>query len=120
GSRACRRAQMWCADIRVRRWVMFEWSRRSWFGLRPLINCTVIEKIGVRVVAVDVEDFGDEPSAWPALNLNDDVKRVADIGLDGAIGKLNPALKNAARESRESLSCGVGVDGRESSRVARV
>ncbi len=53
---------------------MFPWSD---------VDSAEIEEIGIRVVAVDFEDFRDEAAAWPALYLNDDIQGIADIRLDG-------------------------------------
>jgi hypothetical protein len=51
-----------------------------------------VEKIGVRVIAVDLEDFRDESPAGPSLDVNDDVERIGDVRLNRTIGQLNPAL----------------------------
>ncbi|MGH9494857.1 MAG: hypothetical protein ACRD3B_07665, partial [Candidatus Sulfotelmatobacter sp.] len=48
-----------------------------------MIDCAVIEEVGVGIVAVEFEYFGNEPPAWPALDLDDDVERVRNIRLDG-------------------------------------
>jgi hypothetical protein len=37
--------------------------------------------------------------------VHDDVERIADVGLDGAIGEVHTALQYAAGESREALPC---------------
>src|SRR5215469_14548601 len=42
-------------------------------GLRSLVDGTVIEQIGVGIVAVDFHDFGDIAAPGPALELDHDV-----------------------------------------------
>ena len=46
-----------------------------------------VEKIGLRIVAVDLEDFGNESPAGPSLYVDDDVEGIGDICLNriGAI-----------------------------------
>ena len=63
------------------------------------------------VVSVNFQDFRHESNSWAAFELDDDVERVADVGLDSAIGQFDAALENAARESRYCLLRGTGVDG---------
>ena len=63
------------------------------------------------IESLDFENLRNVSSSWPAFELNDDVERVADVGLDSAIGQFDAALENAARESRYCLLRGTGVDG---------
>jgi len=68
-------------------------------------NANVAVFILVGIVAVDFHDFGDEAAARAAFEVHDDVERIADVGLDGAIGEVHTALQYAAGESREALPC---------------
>jgi hypothetical protein len=45
-----------------------------------------IEQVRVRVVSVDQKDFGNVSAPRPALDMNDNVERVSDIGLNGLGG----------------------------------
>jgi hypothetical protein len=56
------------------------------------VDGTEIEKIGIRAVAVDFEDFGDESPARPSLDVNDDVERIGDVCLNRTARQFNPAL----------------------------
>jgi hypothetical protein len=56
------------------------------------VDGTEIEKIGVRVVAVDFENFRDESSAGPSLDVDYHVERIGDVRLNRTVGQLNPAL----------------------------
>ena len=56
-----------------------------------------VEEIGVRVIAVDFEDFGDESAARPSFDMDHDVERVTDVRLDGAVRQFHAALQDAAR-----------------------
>jgi hypothetical protein len=47
------------------------------------INCAEVEQIGVGIVAVDFEHFGNETPSWPALDLNQGIEQIANVGLDG-------------------------------------
>lgn len=51
-----------------------------------------VEKIGVRVVAVDFENFRDESSARPSLDVDYNVERISDVRLNRTVRQLNPAL----------------------------
>jgi hypothetical protein len=52
-----------------------------------------IEEIGVGVIAVDFEDFGDESAARPSFDVDDDIERVADVCFNrvGAIYNVHPS-----------------------------
>ena len=89
-------------------------------SLLSLVDRAIVEEVGVRVVAVDFEDFGDEAAARAALDVNDDIERVADVGLDGAVRKLNAALQHATREASEALLGRIGVNGGKRARVAGI
>ena len=49
---------------------------------RPLAAAPV----GFRVIPANLEHFGNESGSWAPLHLDDDVERIRDIGLNGAIG----------------------------------
>lgn len=55
--------------------------------LRSDIHGAEIKKIGVRVVAVDLKDFGDESPTGSSLDMHDNVEGIGDVGFDriGAI-----------------------------------
>src|SRR5438128_3924123 len=93
---------------------------RSWKLLGSDIDGAEIEKIGVRVVAVDFEDFGDESAARPSFDVDDHVERIGDVGLNRAVRQFHSALQNAAREPRQSLLRGTGVDRAQRAGVASV
>src|SRR3989442_649062 len=84
------------------------------------IDCAKVEQVGIGVVVVDFEHFGDKPAARPTLDLDDDIKRIRNVGLDGAVRNLDATLQNAARKARKPLFRGAGVNGRNGSRVAGV
>src|ERR1700757_579260 len=65
------------------------------------INRAEVEEVGIRIVAVDFEHFGDEASAGPELYLNDHVQRIADVGLDGKVRKLDAGLQDTGGKARE-------------------
>ena len=76
----------------------------------------VVDRIEFVLVALgiessDFENLRNVSSSWAAFELDDDVERVADVGLDSAIGQFDAALENAACESRYCLLRGTGVDG---------
>ncbi len=50
-----------------------------------------VEKVGVGIVAVDFEDFGNESPARPSLDVNDDVERIGDVRLNRTVRQFNPA-----------------------------
>src|SRR6266404_3715342 len=83
-------------------------------------NANVAVFILVGIVAVDFHDFGDEAAARAAFEVHDDVERIADVGLDGAVGQVHAALQDAAREPCESLPRRGGMDGRETAGVSGV
>jgi len=87
---------------------------------RRYIDGAKIKQISVGIEAVDFEDFGNEPSPRPAFDLDNDVQRIADVRLDGAIRKFHAALQNAARETSEALLRGTRMDGGKRTGVARI
>jgi hypothetical protein len=51
-----------------------------------------IKKVGVRVVAMDLEDFGNESPAGPSREVHDDVEGIGDVGLNRTVRQVNPTL----------------------------
>ena|SRR6266436_6789768 len=80
-------------------------------------NATVAVFILVGIVALDFHDFGDEAPAGAACEMHDNVERIADVGLNGAVREVHAALQDAAGESREALPRGGGVNGRKTAGV---
>ena len=56
----------------------------------------------------------------PTLDLHDDIQRVCDVGLDGAVWDLDAALQYAGFEARNSLCRRIGKNSGSSSGVPRV
>jgi hypothetical protein len=56
------------------------------------VNLAEVIGVGCGVVTGNFDDFGNKPASWSAFELEDDVERIADIALDGAIRKLDAAL----------------------------
>src|ERR1700756_890358 len=83
-------------------------------------NNRVVVLVPVGVVAVDLDDLGHEAPAGPPLEVNDDVHRVPDICLDGAVRNFDTALENATRESSQSLTRARRVNGRKAAGVAGI
>lgn len=44
------------------------------------------------VVSSNFQYFGNIPTPWPTLDLDDDVERVCDVGLDGTVRHLDATL----------------------------
>ncbi len=63
------------------------------------IDRAEVEQVSVGIVAVDFEYFGNETSSGPSLYLDDDIKRIRNVGLDGAVRQLDTALEDAARKT---------------------
>src|SRR4030081_2098325 len=83
-------------------------------------NATVAVFILVGIVALDFHDFGDEAPAGAACEMHDDVERIADVGLYGAVREVHAALQDAAGKSREALPRGGGVNAGKTAGVSRV
>ena len=88
--------------------------------LRCHVDRTEVEQVGVGIVAVDLKHFGDETASGAALDLDNNIQRISDIGLDGAVWQLDAALQDAACEAGEALLRGTRVDCREGSGVSGV
>src|SRR5215470_15839377 len=84
------------------------------------IHDGVVEKMGIRVVSFEFENLRNESSSRPALDVNEDFERIANVGLDCPVRQFHSALQNATREARESLLCRVGMNCRERAGMARV
>jgi len=80
----------------------------------------VVEQVRIRVVSVDEQNFRNVSASRPALDMDDNVERISDVGLDGAIGEVHAALQDATREPREALLRGVSMNGAERAGVSRV
>lgn len=70
----------------------------------------IVEQVRVGVVSVDKEDSGNVSATRPTLDLNDDIERIGDVGLDRPIRELDPTLQHTTCEAREALLRGVCVD----------
>lgn len=92
----------------------------SWVLPLGGVEDAVVKQVGVRVVAVDFEHLGDEPASRPSFHLHNDMERIRDIGLDGSVREVDPALENTARESGKSLLRRICVNGRERPRMPRI
>ena len=90
-------------------------SRSSGF-LVLLIDCAEFVFVRVGVIPMNFEHLGNKPSTGPPFELHYNVKRIADIALDGPIRQFDPALKDAARKPGETLLGRRCVDGRETAR----
>jgi hypothetical protein len=67
------------------------------------IDRAEVEQISVGIVAVDFEHFGNETPSWPALDLNEDIEQIADVGLDGAKANVRPDTTIATSESPRAM-----------------
>lgn len=62
-------------------------------------NKAIVIFIPIRIIAVDLQDFGNEAPARAAFEMHNDVYGVADVCLDRAIGQVHATLQHAACES---------------------
>jgi len=67
------------------------------------IDRAEVEQIGIGIVAVDFEHFGNETPSGPALDLNHDVQRISDVRLDGANANVRPDTTIATSESPRAM-----------------
>ena len=88
--------------------------------LLPLIYRAEFVFVGVGVISMDFEHLRNETPTGPPFELHDNVKRIADIALDGPIREFNPTLKDAARKPSETLLGRRCMDGRETARVTGI
>jgi hypothetical protein len=84
------------------------------------IDGTEVEEIGVWIVAIDLKDFGDEPAAGPAFDVDDSVEGISDIRFDRTVGEFHPALQDTAGKASESLLRGTCMDRTQRTGVACV
>lgn len=56
------------------------------------VNLAEVIGVSCRVVTGNFDDFGNKPASWSAFELEDDVERIADVVLDGAIRELDATL----------------------------
>lgn len=92
----------------------------SWNHLRSLKYRTAVEPIGVWIVSPDFNHFRDGSAAWAALDVDDNVQRIGDAALNGAIRNLDAALQDTTGKARKSFARRVRVNGRNRAGVARV
>ena len=69
---------------------------------------------------MDFEHLRNEAPTGPPFELHYNVKRIADIALDGPIREFNPTLEDAARKPSETLLGRRCMDGRETARVTGI
>src|SRR6267378_7212496 len=75
----------------------------SWVLPLGRVEDAIVEQIGIRVVAIDFEYFGNESPSRSSLYLDNDMERIRDVRFDGAVRQVNSALENTACKVRESL-----------------
>ena len=71
-------------------------------------------------IAADGQNFVDCAAGVPAFNVDKEMNRVCDAGLDGLVRQLDSALQDTTGQPGERLHCGVGVNGRKTPAVAGV
>jgi hypothetical protein len=76
--------------------------------------------VGFGVIPTDFEHLRNEAPTGPPFELHYNVKRIADIALDGSIREFNPTLEDAARKPSETLLGRRCMDGRETARVTGI
>ena len=85
----------------------------------------LVHRIEVVLVVFNVErpnleNFGNEAHARPALDLDNDVERLGDVRLDGSVRNLDATLQDTSREARDALNRRVGMDSGKCPAVAGV
>ena len=70
-----------------------------------------VKEVGVGIVMMDFKNLRDETPPGPSFHMDNKVEGIADIGLDGPVGKLDTALQNATGKARQALLCRIGVNG---------
>jgi hypothetical protein len=63
----------------------------------------VVEKVRIRVVSVDKENFGNVSAPRPALDMDDDVEGIGDVCLDCSKANVRPATTIATSESPRAI-----------------
>jgi hypothetical protein len=69
-----------------------------------------VEKVGVGIVAVDFENFGDESSAGSSLDVDYNVERIGDVRLNLTVRQLDAALQNTTGKASQALLGGTRVN----------
>jgi hypothetical protein len=85
-----------------------------------LIDCAEFVFVGVGVIPMDFEHLRNKAPTGSPFELHYNVKRIADIALDGPIREFNPTLEDAARKPSETLLGRRCMDGRETARVTGI
>ena len=67
--------------------------------------------VSVGLVPTNLQHFRNESNSGSPFDLDQQVQRISDVALDGAIGEFDVALQDTARESAECLLGGVGMNG---------
>src|SRR5690242_10151238 len=80
----------------------------------------VVEQVGIGVVSVDEENFGNVSASRSALEMDNDIERIGDVGFNRAIGEVHAALQNATGEPRQPLLSRVCVNRAKRSGVSGV
>src|SRR5579871_1146754 len=91
----------------------------SW-GLIPDKKTGQFVLIGIGGIAFDSKHLGDITPAMMALDVNEKLDGIGDMALDGPVGQFNAALQDATGETLQGLRSGVGVNGRDGTRMAGV
>ena len=73
--------------------------------------------VSLLVVAANLKHFRNEPETWSTLDLDDDVERVCDIRLDGAVRYLHTPLQHACSKPRNALGRRICMDRRKLTRT---
>jgi len=76
--------------------------------------------IGFSFVLADFKNLRDKADAWPSVDLDDNVQRVGDAALNGAIRNLDAALQDTTGKASQPLLRGTCMDRTERSGVPRV
>jgi len=76
---------------------------RSCLLLGSDVHRAEIEEVRVRVVAVDFQDFGDEPPAGSSFNVNDDVEGIGDVCLNRTKAKVRPDTTMATSDRPRAI-----------------
>src|SRR5258708_27846716 len=77
-----------------------------------------IISISFCVVPANLKHLGDKAYTWSALDLNDDIQRIRNVCLNGAVRHLYAALQHASCEPRNALGGNVCMYRSEGSIVA--
>ena len=67
--------------------------------------------VGVGVITMDCENFGNKAPARATVEVHYNIERIADIALDGPIREFNSTLEDATRKPGKTLLGGCCMDG---------